>query len=373
MSTPNFMTFHLLNVLPWHNLNRGENGAPKTLRQGGAVRGMLSAQSLKRAARVAYETQMSSDVSFRSASGLPSKVLDRAIEIAAATGVTLDEAKARKDISAAISSLVAKPKGEASDEDKKDTNVWLSADEVGLLAQRAVETQAGNLDGELLGNLGTGKKTASLGIAAFGRMFANANDRQTEAAIAVSPATTTHKLNIEVDYFTVVDDLPTGEHRGASYLDVAQFTSGVYYRSFTIDRAQLHAAWADIDADDAPERLTALLRSLVYALPAGKKTSTAPNTRPAVVLAEQQTVRQAYEFDTPVVPAPNGGFTGPSIDQLLGQRNAAVSFDPALFGDTWVVGNVDDRPVADATVAANLDEVVAHAVEWALAPADAIK
>src|SRR5690606_4448387 len=93
---------------------------------------------------------------------------------------------------------------------KKDTNVWLSRDEIGALALRTLEVTAKNAPGDILDTLGNGNRTGALSIAAFGRMFANANDRQTEAAIAVAPAITTHKLTIDIDYFTVVDDLSTG-------------------------------------------------------------------------------------------------------------------------------------------------------------------
>jgi CRISPR system Cascade subunit CasC len=187
----------------------------------------------------------------------------------------------------------------------------------------------------------------------FGRMFANAADRQTEAAVAVSPAVTTHRAVIETDYFTTVDDLGViyGDgDRGASYLDTAMFTTGVYYRTVTFDRDQLARSWSLLGAAGSDDRLRAMVRSVLYALPSGKKNATAAQTRPLVVLAEEQSCRCAYSFDTPVQPADGGGYVGGSLVALADKRQRALAFDPTAFGVAKVAGTAEGLDAFGAEV-----------------------
>src|SRR4051794_20988492 len=48
-----FLQFHLLTAFPPHNVNRDEDGRPKTVAFGGALRGRISSQAKKRALRYA--------------------------------------------------------------------------------------------------------------------------------------------------------------------------------------------------------------------------------------------------------------------------------------------------------------------------------
>lgn len=390
-----YLTLHMLNALPWHNMNRDANGRPKRLKQGGVERAMLSSQSLKRAARVAYEDEIIADKSFRSSRYGVDEVLVRATVLAAEHGLDVDLAKLRKAIEPVILHLVAaKPAKEAKaakgspageeatpattdDEGSAATNVWLSGDEIDTIARAALDTDLSTwikIDKDAMKvtaehPLGVDHKVGSLAIAAFGRMFANANDRQTEAAIAVSPATTTHRVVIETDYFTVVDDLqdtynPEGG-AGASYIDTANFTTGVYYRSVTIDREQLKRSWSGASSQDADDRLRALLRSIIYALPTGKKNSAPAQTKPLAILLEEQSYRAAYEFDTPVQPdqETGGGYKAPSVARLAAERRAAVRFDPAVFGQAMVAGTADDLDQFEVDVVA-VGDIVEHIIGW---------
>jgi CRISPR system Cascade subunit CasC len=390
-----YLTLHMLNALPWHNMNRDANGRPKRLKQGGVERAMLSSQSLKRAARVAYEDEIIADKSFRSSRYGVDEVLARASALAAEHGLEVDLAKLRKTIEPVILHLVAaKPPKEvkaakgspAGDEDapaatddegSAATNVWLSGDEIDTIARAAldtdlstwIKTDKGAIKVTAEHPLGVDHQVGSLAIAAFGRMFANASDRQTEAAIAVSPATTTHRVIIETDYFTVVDDLqdtynPEGG-AGASYIDTANFTTGVYYRSVTIDREQLKRSWSGASSQDADDRLRALLRSIIYALPTGKKNSAPAQTKPLTVLLEEQSYRAAYEFDTPVQPdqETGGGYKAPSVARLATERRAAVRFDPAVFGQAMVAGTCDDLDQFEVDVV-TVENIVEHVIGW---------
>lgn len=341
MTDTNFLTIHSLTALPWHNLNRDDRGLPKQVREGGKTRGRLSAQSLKRAIRVAYEIESATiGIGSERSRYLAQEVVRRAATIAEVNGVSFDEKAALKTATKVIKSLTANVTDAKEGEDEtaasSDTVTWLSREEIEALAT-AIAQGGGPIAAKDI----VQSQTGSLAIAAFGRMFAAQSNLQTEAAIAVGPATTTHPITIEVDYFTTVDDLGAGDpdgDTGAAHLGQAFYTSGVYYRSVTIDKKQLKQSWTGWDSPDASDLLKLLVRSLVTALPAGKDNSSAPNTKPALVIAEQQAHRTAYDFQEPVKAGFDGGYLETSISRLLEQGAAARVFDAAEFGDTFVSG-----------------------------------
>lgn len=371
MTEKNYLTIHSLTPLPWHNLNRDDRGLPKQVREGGKARGRLSSQSLKRAIRVAYELDSFADGtgSLRSRD-LHKEIVRRATLIAEESGTPFDPKEALKATAKVVKSLTANdkdtPEAENSETAAGDTITWLSGDEIDALAS-ALASGGGPISVASI----IQSRTGSLSIAAFGRMFAAHSDLQTEAAIAVGPATTTHPITVEVDYFTTVDDL---NDDGAGHLGQAFYTSGVYYRSVTIDKKQLKDSWTGWDSPDADDRLTLLVRSLINALPTGKDNSSAPNTKPAFIVAEVQAHRTAYEFHEPVRADTEGGYLAGSIGRLVGQASAARDYDPTEFGKTLVSGttvasgavltSAGAVPIAFEHSTSNLPQLVEQVVAW---------
>jgi CRISPR system Cascade subunit CasC len=369
MSDKNFLTIHSLTALPWHNLNRDDRGLPKQVREGGKTRGRLSAQSLKRAIRVAFELESATPTtkSLRSRN-LADEVVRRAAEITTGRGVQFDEKAAQKTATKIIKSLTAnavEEKVDAAEKDdaapaNSDTITWLSGEEIDALANAIAEGGGTILAKDIIKST-----TGSLALASFGRMFAAQSDLQTEASIAVGPATTTHPITIEVDYFTTVDDL---DDHGAGHLGQAFFTSGVYYRSVTIDKKQLKNSWTGWNSPDATERLSLLVRCIITALPTGKDNSSAPNTKPAIIIAEEQAHRTAYDFQEPVKAAPEGGYLQPSISRLISQATAARAFDAGEFGATFVSGTSlfaeDSDMIPFDHSAGDLGQIVEAIVKW---------
>ena len=77
-------------------------------------------------------------------------------------------------------------------------------------------------------------------IALFGRMLASDPAYNREAAAQVAHAITTHRVSVEDDYYTAVDDLKRpAEDAGAGFLGEAAFGSGVFYLYLCVDRALL--------------------------------------------------------------------------------------------------------------------------------------
>ena len=71
-------------------------------------------------------------------------------------------------------------------------------------------------------------------------MLADNPSYNREAAAQVAHAITTHKVTVEDDYYTAVDDLKTpAEDAGAGFLGEAAFGSGVFYLYLCVDRTLL--------------------------------------------------------------------------------------------------------------------------------------
>ena len=346
MTDHNYLTIHFLTALPFHNLNRDERGLPKQTRQGGSIRGLLSSQSIKHAARARYELAAAKfgDRPSARSRDLAKEAVARAVIIAEASGASLDTVAALKRATAVLSSFTTQPtkpkaakpgkNGEAAEAEpkpeEKDTVLWLSSDEIDALAELLLFDADINRDDIVVPG-----RTLSLPIACFGRMTAYAPTSGTEAAIAVGPAITTHPITIDVDYFTAVDDLAVA---GAAHLNQALYTSGVYYHALTIDKQQLRRSWSGWDLADADFRILECVRALILALPQGKKNSTAADILPSLIIAEQQQYRTTASFEAAVAPGPGGGYLESSAAALVDQLERSRAFDPDEFGDTTVSG-----------------------------------
>lgn len=346
----NLMTISQVINLPYSNINRDENGIPKRIRQGGVLRSMLSSQSIKRAARTMYE-DVSGDTSMRSGN-LISVVMIRAHEL----NPDMDEKAGLKLAQKIVGGLTKK--GEAKEGDASRSS-WMSGEEI----EAASAVVAHSSDDPFIVPGATG----SLAIAAFGRMFANAADLNTEAAVAVSPAIATHAVKIETDYFSTVDDSPSEKQgAGATFLGVQQFTTATMYRTVTIDKRELASSWTGYTGPDARAQLTAMIRALILALPNGKKNSTAPYTLPQVVLAQEQSYRVAYDFETPVDTGETGGFVDTTVAELVRQDREAHVFDPALFGSEYVAGVHRGINGFENAKSYDLPNLIDNVVDWIL-------
>lgn len=344
------MTISQVVDLPYSNLNRDENGIPKRIRQGGAMRSMLSSQSIKRAARSWYE-EASQDMSVRSGN-LVQVVMDRAGEL----NPDFDAQAGLKFANKVVGSLTKK--GEAKETDASRSS-WMSSEEI----EAASAAVAFSSEDPFI----TPGATGSLAIAAFGRMFANAVDLSTEAAIAVSPAIATHPVRIETDYFSTVDDAPSQKQgAGATFIGVQQFTTATMYRTVTIDKRELASSWTGYTRDDARAQLAAMVRALILALPSGKNKSTAPYTLPQVILAQEQSYRVAYDFETPVDTGQNGGFVEKTVAELFRQDRLAHDFDPSLFGVEYIAGVNPDIHMFESAAQHDLPGLIDNVVDWIL-------
>lgn len=93
-------------------------------------------------------------------------------------------------------------------------------------------------------------------------------------------------------------------------------------------------SWSAFDAENAKDNVRELIRAVIYGQPRGKEHSTAPYVLPALVLAEEQRYRTAYDFQTPVTAEAPGGYLAATVNSLAQQYAAARDFDAANFGPT---------------------------------------
>ncbi|HDR15459.1 MAG TPA: type I-E CRISPR-associated protein Cas7/Cse4/CasC [Desulfobacteraceae bacterium] len=140
------------------------------------------------------------------------------------------------------------------------------------------------------------KARISADIALFGRMLAEQPGRNTDGACQVSHPISTHKVDMEMDFYTAVDDLNPEEETGAGMMGVVGFNSACYYRYALVDRDQLarnlarkterkNGQWVknltQEDYTEADKVIKAFLEAMVYAIPTGKQNSFAAQNLPS--------------------------------------------------------------------------------------------
>jgi CRISPR system Cascade subunit CasC len=301
-----FVQLHLLTSYPPANLNRDDLGRPKTATMGGAQRLRVSSQSLKRAWRTSdiFQQALAGHVGVRTKE-MGREVYKRLLE----KGVKEKDAKAWSiDIAGVF--------GKAKKEDKKNDDPLHMLD-IEQLAHFSPEERQG-IDA-LVGTLaerGKGpekdelsllrKQHSAADIALFGRMLASDPGYNTEAAAQVAHAISVHKVTVEDDFFTAVDDLNTGEEDvGAGHMGETEFAAGLFYQYICVDRELLKRNLGG-DQELVNKTLAALTEAAATVAPTGKQNSFASRARASYLLAEvgdQQPRSLSVAFLKPV----NGG------------------------------------------------------------------
>ncbi len=177
----------------------------------------------------------------------------------------------------------------------------------------------------------------SADIALFGRMLAEQPGRNTDGACQVAHPISTHKVDMEMDFYTAVDDLNPEEETGAGMMGVVGFNSACYYRYSLVDRDQLarnlarkterkNGKWAqeldDRDYQEADTVIKAFLEAMVYAIPTGKQHSFAAQNLPSFGLFVRRQggvpISLANAFAKPIRPTKGD-------DDLVGLSVAALT------------------------------------------------
>lgn len=315
-----YLDVHILQNIPPSNINRDDEGKPKTARYGGKDRARVSSQSWKRATRLSFANDEQ---------GTRSKQIAEAVAKAllAHHGYT-DEEKADAHAKAA---LAAAGIGGGKKQDKPTGELGylllFGDDLVEKLAQAVVNGELSGADAGKKAHQIIATADVPLSLALFGRMVADDKRLSVDAACQVAHAISTHEVTPEEDYFTAVDDLRT-EDGGAGMIGHIEFNSSTLYRYASINldllRANLSGNSDNVSADAAVAHgATEFVRGFALSMPTGFANSTAPKTLPTLVLVslrEDRPVSLVGAFERPVKADDEGGYLDASVRRLLDEQ-----------------------------------------------------
>ncbi|ACI50221.1 CRISPR-associated protein, Cse4 family [Gluconacetobacter diazotrophicus PA1 5] len=280
-----FLQLHLLTFYPPSNVNRDDTGNPKTANVGGVTRLRISSQALKRAWRTSeiFSSALAGHMGQRT-QRLGNEIRQHLLEKG------LDE-KRSLAIARDIAGIYGKVKAE------KDANstyteqlVFISPAEREAAFAMADRLAAGEkIDLAKEKDALLYRTDTAADIALFGRMLASEPSYNREAAVQVAHAITTHRVTVEDDYYTAIDDLKRPEEdAGAGFLSEAGFGSGVFYLYLCVNRELLRKNLGDADESGVMETaLGALVEAAATVAPSGKQNSFAALARAQYVLAER--------------------------------------------------------------------------------------
>ncbi|XGB38775.1 MAG: type I-E CRISPR-associated protein Cas7/Cse4/CasC [Cyanobacteria bacterium LVE1205-1] len=301
---------HILQSFPPANLNRDENGMPKSTVFGGRPRARISSQCQKRATRLFYQQNASMDASHfaqRSRSWMP-MLQARLIKGG------IDENKAAIAAKLALEVLGAKIEGDTVE---TKTILFLGSVEIGAIAEILIKNWA-LVEPSLVGKEPKLPKEPNIpkaiektliengkpgDVALFGRMMASLPTINVDASVQVAHAISVNPLQQEFDFFTAVDDLGTDDDQGADHMGETGYNSSTYYRFTTLDTEQLQANLGT--AVSAVGIVHAYAEAFIHAIPTGHQNAFAAHTLPAAVMAvvrSGQPISLVDAFENPVGP-----------------------------------------------------------------------
>jgi CRISPR system Cascade subunit CasC len=326
-----FIELHMIQNFAPANLNRDDTNNPKDCEFGGHRRARISSQSFKRAIR--YERVFGETT--QAAAGERSKWMTRPIK-QKLVEAGKDDATATAVAVAFVNAYAAK--SDKSNPEKTSVLLYFSPEEIqaavdGLLAgwdEAAAAAPDGNTLPDLVKALQkeTKDRTSAPDIALFGRMLAEKPDLNIDAACQVAHAISTHRITMEMDFYTAVDDLlargeiltDKGEEQvGAGMMGLTGFNSACFYRYARIHWQQLVNNLGG-NKGLAERTVEGFLRAAIDAIPTGKQNSFAAQNPTSLAMA---VVRQdgkcwnlANAFERPVRPGRETGLIEPSIQAL---------------------------------------------------------
>lgn len=307
---PRFLQLHLLTFYPPANLNRDDTGRPKSALVGGAPRLRVSSQALKRAWRTSkvFTTALAGHMGSRT-----QRMGEQIIQHLVSRGTAADTAL---KIAREIVPVFGKVKSEKDDNTARTEQLAFISPEEQATALNLAERLAGGEKlkieaGDVLRNTDT-----AADIAMFGRMLADNAHFNREAAVQVAHAITTHRVAVEDDYYTAVDDLKTpAEDAGAGFVGEAAFGSGVFYLYLCVDRALLLRNLGG-DTALAATATAALVEAAATVSPRGKQNSFAAFGRAHYLLAEAGDSQPRTLAGAFARPVEGDGLMQPSITAL---------------------------------------------------------
>jgi len=364
---------HLIQNFAPSCLNRDDTNSPKDCVFGGVRRARISSQCIKRAIRewwrkndheklvgkrtvrlvedladsVAAATGAERSHAIAAAGALVKATLVKKMKLDKKTGKTLtsymvilsDRERAAladfliqnwKELAkdAAKAAKSAKPEVEAEDESD-------SPDEAEDKEAKEDKTPLGKAMKKLKASAAIGEVGISADIAMFGRMLADYVTRNVDAACQVAHAVSTNKVEMEMDFFTAVDDLKADdEDAGAGMMGVIGYNSACFYRYAVVDWGQLVKNLGQ-NEEAAEECLKEFVLALSSALPTGKQNTFANHQPCDFILASVRhkgaPLSLANAFVQHLKPTHNKDLIQTSVDAMKAYYDKVH----AVYGDQW--------------------------------------
>lgn len=302
--TGDMVQVHLLTAYPAALLNRDDAGLAKRIPFGGATRVRISSQCLKKHWREAEQIRELGDQAVRSTRIYEQLVAEPLVKEHGASGqeataiaqYLMNETVDTKPVknsdgedTARSGQLLVLTRAETTFLSELGADIFrrLKAQGVSAASAKEVEKHAKLEDKDVRRMLKERALLASVDTALFGRMVTSDLFARVDSAVSVAHAFTTHTEEAEIDYFTAVDTLKTGEDdAGAGLINDTELTSGVFYTYAVIDMNQLRD---NLGAEeDKAERLARnLVQAMTQVSPGAKRGSTAPYAYAEFVLLER--------------------------------------------------------------------------------------
>ena len=347
-----FLEVHVIQAIPFANLNRDDTNAIKTVKWGDKERTRVSSQCWKRAIRLHLQQALGQDALrtrrlpeylaayLQNELQWPAELAERAgrhIAVASSVGAEPPNKKKKKGDGA--------ESDDAVDAWTTAAMIYIPGKAIAELAQLAVryrEDLEKTKDPAKFERKHSVIPTAEVDevlrsrngiISLFGRMLAQVDDANVDGAVQVAHAFTTHGTDTEIDYFSAVDDVTStwGDTTGSAHMGHAEHSAGVFYRYIVLDLHDLNTNIGG-DLEDTRKLAAGLVRAALLSLPHAKKNSTAPNTIPHLAhltVRSDRPVSYAAAFEKPVqADHHTGGHSDPSVKAL----NAYASAVNELLG-----------------------------------------
>jgi len=366
-----FIEVHMIQNFAPSNLNRDDTNNPKDCEFGGVRRARISSQCIKRAIRRCPVFAQTTGVDAATRTRYIIRLLrDRLV----AGGKPEEEVQAV--LLAFVPAYLSKlDKGG----ERTAVLLYLSRAEIDHIVQALEEKWAALVDEQsrkgaiapLVKALVKEHKgqTSAPDVALFGRMLAEQPELNLEAACQVAHAISTHRVAMEMDFYTAVDDLNPEDTAGAGMMGFTGYNSACFYRYARLDWEQL-VRNLNGDTDLARRTVEGFLRAAVAAVPTGKQNTFAAHNPPSLVFA---VVRQGgmgwslvNAFERPVRVQRDGGLVAPSVDALAGYWDRLCQvYGTDTVSNTAVLALEEDLPLGalkDARVP-NLDAWVNRVME----------
>jgi CRISPR system Cascade subunit CasC len=309
-----FLQLHLLTFYPPSNLNRDDTGRPKTATVGGAPRLRISSQALKRA----WRTSPAFAERLREHRGQRTQRLGEEIEAhLRAQGSTPQRAL---EIARQIAQYFGKLKPERDPAPARTEQLaFIAPEERAAALALAARIAAGENIEPAAEQLLRHADTAA-DIAMFGRMLADHPQFNREAAVQVAHAITTHRVTVEDDYYTAIDDLKSPEEdAGAGFVGELGFGSGVFYLYACVDTSLLLRNLGG-NQGLAADACAALAEAAATVSPKGKQPSFAARARAHYILAECGSAQPRTLAGAFVKPVQGDDLVSASTEALEGWR-----------------------------------------------------